>query len=415
MNKAEYVKSLSKVKIVIGNGFDLHCGLHTTYSDYYCKNYKKYLFIQNLYSRYEKTDELDFDFQDSKIYSLNAWDIFFALNSSKNPKECKQQWCDIERLMLSSLMPYEESNKDIKTFALGLFSKIHWRLIAKCVSMNQLATNHIDKFVVNFIKCKMDYKEIHHGDFYKFLLSELKEFEHNFGEFIYWQLHIFYYEKINYGQLFLNAAYIEMAVDTLDELCGKDNLVGIDSFNYSYIHTEKMCNLVQHINGNHKNPIFGIDTIFEPNDICFPFTKTGRRIDSDMFNESFDSKPDFDNVIIFGHSLNESDYSYFFPVFDKLHLTDSLAKNVIVFAYSVYDREKEETIKANLRQAISNIILQYAKSKNVPDPKRFLDSLSTQKRIITYEVPLLNRRNYQYSLIDQDWDKLYKEIDALTL
>ncbi len=415
MNKAEYIKSLSKVKVIIGNGFDLHCGLHTTYSDYYCKNYKKYLFIQNLYSKYEETNELNLDFQDSKINLLNVWDVFFALNSSKNPKECKQQWCDIEKLMLSSLMPYEEPNKDTKTLALGLFSKIHWRLIAKYVSFNQLATNHTDRFVVKFVKEKMDYKKIHYGDFYKFLLSELKEFEHSFGEFIYWQLHISYYERINYGRIFLNVAYIEMAIDTLDELCNKDNLVGIDSFNYSYIHTEKMSNVIQHINGNYENPIFGIDTVFEPSDVCFPFTKTGRRIDSDMFDESFDSKPDFDNVIIFGHSLDESDYSYFFPVFDKLNLTDSVAKNVVVFAYSVFNIDKEEAIKANLRQAISNIMLAYAKSKNLTDPKRFLDSLSTQKRIITYEVPVLNRRDYEYSLIDQDWDKLYKEIDALNL
>lgn len=170
---------------------------------------------------------------------------------------------------------------------------------------------------------------------------------------------------------------------------------------------------MQHINGSWKNPIFGVDTVFEPKDPAFIFTKTSRRIDSDLFDNSIETKPDFENLVIYGHSLDEADYSYFFPAFDKLKLTDSLASNVVVFAYSIYDSNKEEEIKAELRQAVSNIMYAYAKSKNLSDPKRFLDSLSTQKRIVTYEIPMLDRKEYGYSLIDQNWDRIYKEIDNL--
>lgn len=412
MNKKEFINSLKNVKVVIGNGFDLHCGLHTTYSDYYCKNYKKYLYIQDLYKKYEETDKLSLDFNDEKINSLNSWDVFFALNSSKNPKECKQRWCDIEKMILASLYQYDEVS-DVNTTANSLYSKINWPTVNNCLAKDKLATNHIDRFVVSFCKGKMNFCKYRASNFYQFLVDELKDFEKNFGNFIYYQLHDSWYERCNPGQVFLNTAYIKMAIDTLNELCNEKNLVGIDSFNYSYIHTEKMMKLIQHINGSWDNPIFGIDTIFEPKDNSFLFTKTSRRIDSDMFDDSFDAKPTFDNLVIFGHSLNEADYSYFFPMFDKLHLIDSLASNVIVFAYSIYDEEKELNIKSKLRQSISNILYSYAKSKNLIDPERFLDSLSIQKRIITYEIPKLNRNLYGYSLIDQDWEQLYKEIDSL--
>lgn len=414
MNKIEFIKSLKNVKVVIGNGFDLHCGLHTTYSDYYCKNYKKYLYIQDLYKKYEETSKLSLDFNDKKIKLPNSWDVFFALNSSKNPKECKQRWCDIEKMILASLYRYDEGS-DINIIANSLCSKINWPIINDCLVKDKLATNHIDRFVVSFCKGKMESCKYRVSNFYQFLVDELKDFEKNFGNFIYYQLHNSWYERCNPGQVFLNTAYIEMAIDTLNELCDEKNLVGIDSFNYSYIHTEKMMKLIQHINGSWDNPIFGIDTKFEPNDNSFLFTKTSRRIDSDMFDDSFDAKPSFDNLVIFGHSLNEADYSYFFPMFDKLHLIDSTASNVIVFAYSVYDEENELDIKSELRQSISNILYSYAKSKNLIDPERFLDSLSIQKRIITYEIPKLNRKLYGYSLIDQDWEKIYKEIDSLNI
>ena len=38
MDKSEFIKSLQKVKIVIGNGFDLYCGLKTKYKDYFDHN-----------------------------------------------------------------------------------------------------------------------------------------------------------------------------------------------------------------------------------------------------------------------------------------------------------------------------------------------------------------------------------------
>ena len=417
MNKEKFVKSLNNVKLIIGNGFDLHCGLHTKYSDFYCKNIDKYLFINELFGKYESTKTLYIE--DERIDDLNTWDIFFALNSSKNPNDNKQLWCDIERLLLSSFTSSDiKKTRDVKKLiegtAIYIVSKIHWDEIRNYVVKNSLATNYESRFLVEFIRYRMNYLEFFPGDFYQFLLSELKKFELDFGKFIYSQLHLTWYEYCNHGREFICQPYVKMAMDTIDELCNRDNLVAIDSFNYGDIREETIAQKLQNINGDLGSPIFGIDSIFEPKDDRFVFTKTGRRIDSDLFGYSYEAKPEFENIIIYGHSLNEADYSYFFPVFDRIKLTDTLASNVIVFAYSIYDKDREESIKSDLRDAMSKLLYTYAVDKQLPNPKRFLDSLSTQKRIITYEIPTLQREKYGYSIVDQEWKKIYDKVDKIS-
>ena len=48
IGKNEFIKKLDKVKVILGNGFDLHCGLYTKYSDFYCKHWKKLHRIKKL-------------------------------------------------------------------------------------------------------------------------------------------------------------------------------------------------------------------------------------------------------------------------------------------------------------------------------------------------------------------------------
>lgn len=412
MNKEEFVKSLKKVKLIIGNGFDLHCGLHTKYSDFYCKNIDKFKFINSIYDSYEKTEELNFE--DENVRRLSVWDLFFSLNSLKDPKANKKWWCDIERLMLSSFVSVPDKEKVTpELMASYMGSNIHWDVIKNHISKNTLATNHSDRFIVNFIRAKMSLKGLFPNDFYSFLLDELKEFEIGFGKFIYAQLHETWYESCNHGREFINESYVKKATDTIKELCDENNLVAIDSFNYGDIRVESVADKLQNINGDMNSPIFGIDSIFEPKDQRFIFTKTARRIDSDLFGFSYDAKPDFENIVIFGHSLNPADYSYFFPLFDRIKLTDILATNVIVFAYSIYDEKKEDIIKSQLRDAMSKLLYAYAVDKQLPNPCRFLDSLSTQKRIITYEIPVLRKEKYSSSLVDQEWRDIYKKVESI--
>lgn len=412
MDKQEYIKSLKNVRIVLGNGFDLHCGLHTKYSDYYCLNFKRYFFIKNKFKAYESTDVFDLNFKDKEVQIINTWDVFFILNGPDSPKDLRKNWCDVESLILSSLIDNETKANDIKSAVLRLGSVINWNVIETFLTSGQTAQTHMDRSVIEFIKQRSKFLKTDYRKFFQFLLAELKQFEKDFGMFIYKQFHDNYLETCSHNnKQFLNTYYLQDAVYTIDELCDENNLSSIDSFNYSSIEKESLKTKFQNINGSYKNPIFGIDSKFPPEDNRYIFTKTARRIDSDMFDESFESKPNFDNVIIYGHSLNEADYSYFFPLFDKLNLLDSTALGVIVFAYSVYDKSSAEYIESDFRKSISKILFEYANSKQLPEPGRLLDSLSTQKRIVTFKLNDIRFDGAVKSQLDREWDKIYKDLD----
>lgn len=404
MEKYEFVKSLKNVKVVIGNGFDLHCGLYTKYSDFYCKNYKTYVFIQKLYNEYVADNNYEINFNDETINTLNVWDIFFALNSPDNPKECKRNWCDIELLL-------KESFKDTNNLSPKI-SLINWPEVKRLFEAGHVEGREREGFILKFILNKIESGLVGVDSFYHFLLNELKIFEKSFGKFIYWQLHYGKTEEIYFRCINLNKSYINRAKYVLDYLCDAINAT-VDSFNYSFIEDEIWNKKINYINGNFKSPIFGIDTCFEPNDERYIFTKTSRRIEDEINNFDYTSREEIENVVIFGHSLNEADYNYFFPLFDRLNLVDSTKSGTVVFAYYVYDKNNEDKIKQNLRIAISKMIYEYAKEKRVSNPHRFLDALSANRRVLTYQIP-----GFDYTLIyetglDKEWKPIFKEIDNI--
>ena len=228
---------------------------------------------------------------------------------------------------------------------------------------------------------------------------------------IYWQIHYGRIEETRYGVINKNDLYIESAKYVLDCLCDIEKAT-IDTFNYSFIDEEQILKKMNFINGTFEEPIFGIDSYFEPSIDRYIFTKTNRRMESDMGDYSYSPRDEFDSVIVFGHSLNEADYSYFFPLFDKLNLLDLSSKGVVVFAYCIWDEEKEDEIKSKLRNDISEMIYNYALEKGVSNPKRAIDSLSIQKKIFTYEIPdFPDRLKYAKCRLDSDWENMFKEIE----
>lgn len=411
MEKQDFVKGLKKVKIVLGNGFDLHCGLYTKYIDYYCKNFEKYFRIKELFTTFKETRKADECFSEEDIKTISTWDVFFALNGQDDPRKNINNWCDIEKLISDSLISLEYNTSCIDKIVASIGSNIQWDTIYDLITHNQQGSNDFDIFVVQFVQKRASFLQINCLDFYSFLLIELKKFEKDFGDFVYRQFHDKDLEKFNYNsQVFLNKQYLAAAISTINELCFIDNLVSIDSFNYTKIEKCDLLQKFQNINGSYENPIFGIDTKFNPDNPKYIFTKTSRRIDFDMIDKTFERKPDFENALIYGHSLNEADYSYFFPLFDKLNFIDSTANNVLVFAYSIFDETKKEEIESALRKSISKIIFEYAKSKNIPNPERLLDSLSIQKRICTYLVDDIKNK-YLKTNLDREWDDIYRNID----
>ena len=390
MNKYDYIHSLTQVKLILGNGYDLHCKLHSSYKDYLIKNRELYNYIHNLIDEYKTVfnDEVYFlkneTFKRVDLSNINLWDFIFALyDQYNNSSTC---WFNIEELIKKTL-----EQKDVLSYG------VSFKEILNVIQEKKKDGGFYSDICASFIINKSQLNKIYHShDFYAFVLEELNEFEINFGLFIKRQ-------RINIdSRWFLigleNDKYKKCADTTIKILCNYNNVVSVDNFNYDDCGFESFKTIERNINGDYESPIIGVDSVFSPTDEQIVFTKTYRRMIADMNRIEIEEPAPFKHVIIYGHSLDEADYSYFFPIFDKLKLLDSNADGTIVFAFTIYDSEKEHEIKSKLNKSVYKIIESYADVKGFKEKEkiRLVDYLSIQKRIIMYEIPELTGRDYNY-------------------
>ncbi len=398
MTKEEMIKDLKNVKLVIGNGYDLHCGLKSSYADFFMRDVGKNDYFNKWLDEFEGKISLnDFDAEQSKedvwvefknIDKLNIWDLFFYIKTKIANQNNKKVWlwCDIETVMYNSLKSYDSREGNTNLFT--------WEYVYKVVNKEMQA--NFDCFEV-YVMAKVilkkrnmeGFKNI--DEFYYYILDELNQFEKEFGMFIDKKRYSYYYSSFKVT----NSDFENRSKMTLQKLCNVDNLVSIDSFNYDDIANDDLNKILHNINGNLENPIFGIDSnLCRASDPRFIFTKTNRRMELEMINFECQKDIAFDNVIVYGHSLSSNDYSYFFPLLDKLEMTNFLSNKKIIFGFSVYDMEKETEIKRKNRLNIQKLFEAYANYKGLKDVNRLLDSLTTQNRVLTYEIQTFENHFY---------------------
>lgn len=394
LTKNEMIRSLKNVKLVLGNGFDLHCHLKTTYSDFFHfneeknKNLSEWIkqFANNAktYVNPEIQNYKDFWVDCSIFDKTNVWDFFFLIISQENDVDITRwRWCDIESKIEKSLLDLDKtSNADLCWLSVYELISNSPRLYGK-----QLAPRS-DVLAAVVYKKHGEKKFISKREFFTFLLKELRSFEKNFGSYINMQRYSETYRQSKRLDT-IDKALKDFSRQTIDYLCDCNSLVSIDSFNYDSIAIKKLAPIFHNVNGTTEAPIFGIDSdTFGCEDPRYIFSKTNRRMELDMVKSVTGERAEFDNIIVFGHSLNAADYSYFFSVFDKIEITNLASSSKIIFAFTIYDSKKAEEIKANLREAISRLFQEYSKYKgNILFPNKLLDALTTQGKVLMFEIP----------------------------
>lgn len=374
VEKEHVVKKLNNVKLVFGNGFDLFCGIATTYSDFFSYNKEKYCAIglwidelkfQEKYRHYLNTEIHNYEdfYPKTKLDSdVTLWDIFFVLKSPCIDENIL--WCQVEEEIKFSFI-----SKNINDG-----NHINWNDIYRFMSGE--FTTFIDDLTVNEALClcyiKKHFKEIFAYETYiQYLLSELKRFERKFGKYIQSQIARPFYKG---NALLTITKFVNL----------KRTLFTIDTFNYSTIDEKEL--IMNNINGNYREPIFGIDNINGVIDDSYCFTKNYRRMEQQFANGQIYVDEPFENIIIFGHSLNEADYNYFFPLFDKLKICDPDFDGKIVFAYSIYAPEKREEIKRKLLLSVTKLFNKYEEYSKNKNENRLLEMLNFRRNIIYYQV-----------------------------
>lgn len=336
--------------LILGNGFDLLCGLKSRYSDFFDYRYKdlKNDFHFDIYNEMKNKDIIDIEMQlqtELTIDKLTLWDLFFLSLSKSN-----FNWQNIEEIIgytLEDLPEYKESDSAESSIVLPTFWNFSPNTKNKQESYKDMIKNH------------MNNKHVEENyTLYATLLDELKAFEKIFAEYIS-------------DQMSSSDNYEKNAATLLKYFVDDANIVDVLSFNYSL--TKKFGNSIlgdrlkswqnihgvaQHEGGFFSPPIFGIDhhDSDSPEDPKILFTKEYRLLTTDaQVLGSIDGYSMIDEIIVVGHSLGHADYSYFESIFDICNLYDSDTK--VTFYY--YEGEEPIESKREYGLSVTDLMFDY--------------------------------------------------------
>lgn len=340
--------------LVIGNGFDLACGLASRLSDY---------------ERYIKGNE-------SK---QTIWDI--------NPEGSSlQKWQDTETEINNIVEEYVNNRnnslyqsliKAIKESASKIPSNVVANYILK--RSNQYKDEKATKWI-NAIK------GIHRDDrklFFQFLSNEVHRFEQGFTTYLKIQV------KSNKNYKSNSIRKIQALVQAnLTDNQPSDTRIQASILNFNYTHVpidhflgSKTIDLVTqaNIHGSLTNNdiilgINGIDLMHQctvvpmDTDLILPFSKEYRVLNCGNAPESTspliypsNSRYGATSIIKFyGHSLGEADYPYFEALFDAVDLYAGETK--LIFYFSTFDNHTADELRTDMTKRVSHLLMRYGET-----------------------------------------------------
>ncbi|MFT9004143.1 MAG: AbiH family protein [Liquorilactobacillus hordei] len=357
-----------KQLLILGNGFDLNCGLKSSYKDFFDWKYKEKSpgfkladFSSTLKEKIENVKETRkgefYPYLKEKFENLNSWDFLFLIHTFLEENEEKNlfRWCDIETIIGITLghLGAHSAYTDMEYFP-----------------------NIVEFF---FVQNDINYEK---------LLEELNEIEDAFKKFLS--------EQVN------SVNYSNKTREKLNYLTAGSNVADILSFNYtlSEIKDEGVEKLRSFFNvhGNLESGkiIFGIDSQdIAPRSGYYIFTKTYRSLISGFNNKRTKGlQKDITKITFYGHSLSAGDYSYFESIFDFYDIYSSDV--VIEFYCCLYEGgpfylKENNSIKKENYKAIINLISHYSGSLKESHGNNLLHKLLLENRLkIVYE----KSRNY---------------------
>lgn len=373
----EEVNNLKNVKFITGNGFDRHCGLDTSYSQYFKDLLKRKEKVLEFVSNFDFRSSNNFHEYDTFAEEINAWDLYFYLIRD----DADKRWFEIETIIADSIKEDDSSND---------YTHPKWNYVfsfSNCfintapdyypLPYNRYVQTNYSEFAEKYkdIVSKLAFfcfrKKGKKVD-YKWLFSELNKFEIEFGQYIEKQ----HTDKAD--------EYKNKLAEFKKYVFPNSNVVSVDTFNYGNFNDEEFDNMLSFVNGNTKEPIFGIDSdIFKQSQPQSIFSKTNRRTALKIPGNGSIKKHKFENAIIYGHSIDEADFSYFIPLLDELEMMDKESDSKIVFSYSPHGKSTEEN-DANLADLKKNIAILF--DKYFEDSRRY-DQLALEQRVCFFEVP----------------------------
>ena len=376
--------------IVVGNGFDLECGLNSRFIDFFAPRFKAIDSIID-YTQIEWTEAVE-------KAGLTAWDFILRRNTDSN-------WCDIEEVIRRWVVKPKVGTPIIE----GVYKaseRINKYPFANPVHVrcgNRLADEEKDDAYVYgnvarriwMIIDPVQAQSFNQRELFPILQSELKMLEDAFDAYLREEVASKYAYQTRCKNL-----YEKIECDGLPDPSEETVDTSVLSFNYTRPFTDRIVGPglnekdVLNIHGRLSNGlIFGVDgSDCMGDEDALPFTKTyrvaiaGTHISRNIFRPAPSGMNSTTRFIKFyGHSLGEPDYSYFQSIFDGVDLYGGNTK--LFFYYRPWKKSNgkkasEETARTAMVKRVSKLLTTYGKTlDNTDHGKNLMHKLLLEGRL----------------------------------
>lgn len=346
--------------IILGNGFDLTCGLKSKFSDFYSNRMNGISSIELL-----PEDE------------RNVWDVILSEIGEGDPL-----WCNIESLISTYVFRENDSGSKLDR----MYEQLVWTIDPS----NPKRSEHPDNAVYNYVSTCLEKENVSQEELTSFLLTSLKKYEHIFASYLK--------EQVDNNKEYREKAHEYFAAirdDCIKKSEQKNYGSSVLNFNYTSPFKPEELGLgivdARNVHGllGRTETIFGIDGKDVTEDSpALPFTKTYRLMSLEPYESETVKLCDGDTsyIKIFGHSLSRADYSYFQSIFDTVNLYGGDTK--LVFMYKSYPNKPdgaidEEAIREELYSHISHLLIEYGSTLDNKDHgKNLMHKLLLEKRLL---------------------------------
>ena len=378
--------------IIIGNGFDLQCGLRSKFGDFFRPRFDAIGSISDC-----TCDTWQSVIEDN---GLTLWDFILEGNVDS-------PWCDvdgaIERWVLSADQTASESpsyfTRTVESLKSCPFSDRD--VISGRNEGNQYNESRLYGNVARYIWTL--YPEIRTNACNRAMLleclrQELHKLERAFAAYLA-------------NEVRTNEAYAKKckelycAIERDGKKSGDDYFTSTSvlSFNYTDLveryfdggEDGAFVNIHGKLGGEIIFGIDGKDCMDNPDAVSFTKTfrlmqRGGSRTDKLIWTANSANLQGATDVIkVYGHSLGRADYSYFQSIFDGVDLYESKTVLVFYYPYDSSDESKNEKWRNNLANSINDLLVGYGTTMNNGDHgKNLMHKLLLEGRLILRGVPI---------------------------
>lgn len=333
-----------KVLLIIGNGFDLKCGLDTKYIHYYNYQKERSSSFKDLIDKLKRdeTDSIDYNGL-SKDEHITFFDLFFTMiDWNNNRLDSDHTWADIEDMLLGG---FEIGQHNIDIFECCYRCYI---LTGDPNDFNYLSIyNKWYRIIAKYLYKK---KKMVENGFHQYLIEELDRFSINFAKYIC-------------EQIKAHPDYQEKAQNLIMKITGVGlNECEILSFNYTEPLSSPNLSSIHGLASKEKI-VFGI-TCGNKNkketahsSWYYPMTKEYKI--ANILAKGIKVSANYSgitDIYIYGSSLGKQDYDFYENLFDQFDFLMRSYPAKIHFCYSLYGDKTQDEIENDTTFKVTKLV-----------------------------------------------------------